>query len=113
MEKNTIGSNQTGSWLYKQVKVLIRPRSSKRMQYLRAFSGNLIDALKLLANQQEDGDGLKQNIVTNLGVKQEKGLAQGLREVIKIDNQRALKVGYLSQGMEKFKVRRPRRMPRR
>ena len=28
---------------------------------------NLINALKLLANQQEDGDGLLQNIVTNLG----------------------------------------------
>ena len=31
--------------------------------------GNLIDALKLLANQQEDGDGLIPNIVTNLGVR--------------------------------------------
>ena len=28
--------------------------------------GNLINALKLLANQQEDGDGPKQSIVTNL-----------------------------------------------
>ena len=28
---------------------------------------NLTNALKLLANQQEDGDGLIQNIVTNLG----------------------------------------------
>ena len=28
--------------------------------------GNLINALKLLANQQEDGDGLILNIVTNL-----------------------------------------------
>ena len=29
---------------------------------------NLINALELLANQQEDGDGLPQNIVTNLGM---------------------------------------------
>ena len=31
----------------------------------QGLSGNLIHALKLLANQQEDGDGLIQNIVTN------------------------------------------------
>ena len=94
--------------MYKQVKVLIRPRSSKRMQYFRACGRNLINALKLLANQQEDGDGLIQNIVTNLGVRSRKGLTQGLRVFIKIDNQRALEVGYLSQSMEKFKVRRPK-----
>ena len=35
------------------------------------FCGNLINALKLLANQQEDGDGLIQNIVTNLSEEQE------------------------------------------
>ena len=28
--------------------------------------GNLVNALKLLANQQEDGDGFIQNIVTDL-----------------------------------------------
>ena len=33
---DTTGSNQTGFWSYKQVKVLIRPRYSKHMQYLRA-----------------------------------------------------------------------------
>ena len=32
----------------------------------QGLCGNLINALKLLANQQEDGDGLIQNIVTNL-----------------------------------------------
>ena len=35
---------------------------------------NLINALKLLANQQEDGDGLLQNIVTNPGKGSRKGL---------------------------------------
>ena len=46
----------------------------------------------LLANQQEDGDGLKQNIVRNLGKGSRKGLTEGFREVIKIDNERALEV---------------------
>ena len=44
--------------------------------------------LKLLANQQEDGDGHKQNIVTNLCEESRKGLTDGLREFIKIDNHR-------------------------
>ena len=34
--------------------------------------GNLRNALKLLANQQEDGDGFIQNIVTNLGERSRK-----------------------------------------
>ena len=74
----------------------------------QGFCGNLINALKLLANQQEDGDGLIQNIVTNLGERSRKGVTNGLREFIKIDNQRALEVGYLSKGMGKFRVRRPK-----
>ena len=43
-----------------------------------------------------------------------KGLTEGLREFIHIDNQRALEVGHLSQGMGTFKVRKQkvsRRMP--
>ena len=43
VEKSTTGSNQTGFWWCKQAKVLIMPRC-----------GNFIDALKLLANHQED-----------------------------------------------------------
>ena len=35
------------------------------MRYFRACA-NLINALKLLANEQEDGDGLLQNIVTSV-----------------------------------------------
>ena len=52
------GSNQTSSWWCKQVKVLSRLSSSERKQYLKGLCGNLINALKLLANQQEDADGL-------------------------------------------------------
>ena len=38
VEKSTTGSNQTGSLWCKPVKVLIRPRSSERMQYFRTFA---------------------------------------------------------------------------
>ena len=46
----------------------------------QSLCGNLIFALKLLANQQDDGDGLIQNIVTNLCEGSRKGLTGGLRE---------------------------------
>ena len=59
---------------------------------------NLITALKLLANQQEDGDGLLQNIVTNIGKGSKKGLTDGLRDFIRVDNDRALDVAELRRG---------------
>ena len=43
----------------------------------QGLCGSLINALKLLANQQEDGDGLIQNIVTNLGKESRQGLTEG------------------------------------
>ena len=64
--------------------------------------------MKLLANQQEDGDGLLQNIVTNLSKESRKGLTDGLREFTKIDSERALEVGYLNQGTGTLKVRKPK-----
>ena len=58
--------------------------------------------MKLLANRQEDEDDLQQNIVTNLGKRSRKGLTEGLREFMRIDNQRALEVGYLNRGTWKL-----------
>ena len=69
---------------------------------------NLVNALKLLANQQEDGDGLLQNIVTNLGKGSRKGLTDGLRDFIRVDNHRALDVGELHRGTGTFEVREPK-----
>ena len=73
----------------------------------QGLCGNLINALKLLANQQEDGDGLIQSIVTNLCEESREGLTNGLREFLKIDDHRALEVGHLNEGLGTFKVRRP------
>ena len=42
----------------------------------QGLCGKLVNALKLLANQQEDGDGLVQNIVTNLYEESRKGLSR-------------------------------------
>ena len=98
VEKSMTGGNRTGFWSCKQDKALSRPRSSKRMRY----------QLKLLANHQEDGDGLSQNIVTNLGKGSRKGLTDGLRNFIKVDSRRALDVGELHRGTGTFKVRKPK-----
>ena len=56
----------------------------------------MINALKLLANQQEDGDGLLHNIVKNLGKERRRGL----------DNERGLDVGALRRGTGTFQVRK-------
>ena len=69
---------------------------------------NLVNALRLLANQPEDGDGLPQNIVTNIGKGSRQGLTEGLRAFTKIDNERAHEVGYLNRSRGTFKVRKPK-----
>ena len=74
----------------------------------RGLCANLINALKLLANQQEDGDGLLQNIVKDLGKESRKGVTDGLREFINVDTERAFDVGSLRQGTGTFKVRKPK-----
>ena len=45
----------------------------------QGLCGTLNNALKLLANQQEDGDGFIQNIVKNLGKGNRKSLTERLR----------------------------------
>ena len=64
-------------------------------------------SIQLLANQQEDVDGLIQNIVTNL-CGSRKGLTNWLRDFIKIDNHRALEVGHLNGGLGTFTSGRPK-----
>ena len=72
----------------KQAKVLTRPRER--------------GPLWLLANQQEDGDGLI------LCEESRNGLTEGLREFRQIDNHRAQEVGHVREGLGPFKVRRPK-----
>ena len=62
----------------------------------QGMCANLINALKL------------QSVVKNLGKESRKGLTEGLREFVKIDNERALEVGYLNRGIGTLKVRKPK-----
>ena len=50
------------------------------------FLRNLINALKLFANQQKDGDSPIESIVTGLCERSRKGIMEGLRNFIKVDN---------------------------
>ena len=78
----------------------------------QGLCGNLINALKLLATKQEDGDGLILNIVTNLGKGSREGSHGGLRNFTQVDNHRALEVGHLREGVGSFKVTKAERRSR-
>ena len=69
---------------------------------------NLINAPKLLANQQKDGDSPVQSVATSFCEGSRNGLVEGLRHFIKVDNHCALDVGHLSVGTRSFAVRRPK-----
>ena len=51
---------------------------------------------------------LQQNVAMDLGKESRKGLTDGLREFIKVDNERALDVGALRRGTGTLKVRKPK-----
>ena len=69
---------------------------------------NLIHALTLLANQQKDGDSPVQSIVAKLCQRNRKGLVEGLKNFIEVDNRSALDVGDLKKGTRSCEVRRPK-----
>ena len=69
---------------------------------------NLVNALKLLANQQKDGDSPPQSVVTGLCERSRIGIMEGLRNFMKVDNHSALGVCHLREGTRSFKVRRPK-----
>ena len=81
-------------------------RCSKRTQ--RRWCDNLINALKLLANQQKDGDGPIPSIVTGMHERSRKGITEGLRNFITEENHRAVDVGHLRRSILPLHVRKPK-----
>ena len=84
-----------------------------RQRYSRAHAApqglceNLINALKLLANQQSDGDSPIQSFVAGLYERNRKGNMDGLRSLIEIDNRSAVKVGQLREGFRPSRLGGP------
>ena len=68
---------------------------------------NLINALKLLANQQKGGDSPIRSITTGLRERSRGGIMEGLRSFIKEDNRRAVDVSHLLKGIRPFEVQKP------
>ena len=98
VEKSETGGNRTG-FLIVQAGKRYEQAAHAVPQVLFV---NLTNALKLRANQQEDGEGLLQNIVQDLGRESRRGLTDGLREFIEVDNNRDLDVGALRRGTGTF-----------
>ena len=74
------GAQCVGKYDWKQPNRLLVVQTGESINQAKVFKahaapqglcGNLINALKLLANQKEDGDGFIQNIVKDLGKEQE------------------------------------------
>ena len=96
---------------WKQRNSLLVVQTGESVDQAKVFKAHAVQhglCENLINAQQKDGDGLTQSIVTNLCEGSRKGFMHGLREFVKSDNQRAFEVGYLSEGMGKFKVRRPK-----
>ena len=74
----------------------------------QGLSENLINALKLLANQQTDGDSPMQGIVTGLHEKSRQGIMEGLRRFIEVDNKRAVEVDLPTEGISAFWIKKPK-----
>ena len=67
---------------------------------------SLINALKLLANQQRDGDSPIQSIVSGLREKSRERITNGLRRFIAHDIHCAVEVGHLRKGQRPFRVKK-------
>ena len=83
MEKNTTGERPDRLLVVQTGESLNRARVFKEHAVHQGLCGNLINASKLLANQQ---DGLIQNIVTNLCEVSRQGLTTRLRTFIQVEN---------------------------
>ena len=71
---------------------------------LQGLCENLINAHKLLASQQKDGDSPIPNIIMDLKEKCKERITNGLRSFIDLDSHKAVEVGRLRGGQRPFEV---------
>ena len=101
MEKDMYGEHQQGkpwlnSWQWRPVVQKKTQHHGKRATHIQqGLCENLINALKLLANQQKDGDSPIQNIIMGLKEKYRERITNRLRSFIASDNCSAVEVGHL------------------
>ena len=66
----------------------------------------LMNVLKLLTNQEKDGDSPIESIVRGVREKSRKGVIEELRHFIEVDNHNAVDVGGLRRGTKSIQVNR-------
>ena len=74
--KHMIGVHPTGCWWCKQVSRASQAKVFKAHAVPQDLCENLINALKLLANQQKDGDSPVQSVVAGLCERSRKGVTE-------------------------------------
>ena len=67
----------------------------------------LVNALKLLASQQKEGDSPVQSITTGLHETSRRGIMDELRKFIEADNHNAVDVGDLLRSTKSVGVKKP------
>ena len=82
VEKTLNGERPTGHWWHKQVPSASQANVSNARAVPQGLCENLINALKLLAKQQKDGDSPIQSIVARFCERNKKGTIEGLRNFI-------------------------------
>ena len=107
VEENTNGKHPTGYWFCSSVPMPMKLKTSKAHAAPQGLCEKLIDALKLLANQQTDGDSPIQGIVTGLHDRSRRGIMDGLGSFIEIDKHIAVDVGHLRRGLTPLYVQMP------
>ena len=107
VEAKTNGEHQTGYWWSRSVSIPTKRKVFKAHAAPLGLCDNLINALKLLANQQRDGDSPNQSIVTGLHERSRRGIMDGLRTFIQADNHTAVDTGDLRQGAKSLPDKKP------
>ena len=105
VEKDMNGEHPTGFWWCRLAQTKMKRRFSGHMRSPQGLCENLINAFKLLANQQKDGDSPIQNIILGLEEKCRERITNGLRSFITSDNYSAVEVGHLRGGQRALQRR--------
>ena len=102
------GEHPTGFWWCSSAQTKMKRRFLRAHAVPQGLCENLINAVKLLANQQKDGDSPIQNIIMGLKETRKERSTNGLRSFIASVNYSAVEVCHARIGQRRFKVVRPK-----
>ena len=85
MVASVIGGLFTVLWSFKTLRIFEKAKGFRAHAAPQGMCDNLIISLKLLTNQQRDGDSPVESIGTGLLEKSRKGIMDGIRKFIAVD----------------------------